>query len=65
MDQSVQGVHKTTFRIWSTWTQKDINLLEDVQRRVIRMTSVIKGGSYEDKLKKVGQLDRRFRGDQI
>ena len=53
---------------WSPWTQKDINLLEDVQRRVIRMTSGLKGGSYEDKLKEVGLQsleNRRLRGDMI
>ena len=47
---------------------KDIKALEDVQRRPVRMTSGLKGGSYEEKLKEVGMCsleDRRARGDAI
>ena len=32
---------------------KDIKVLEDVQKRAIRMTSGLKGDSYEKKLKEV------------
>ena len=35
---------------WSPWNQKDIDLLEDVQKRVVRMTAGLKPGTYQDKL---------------
>ena len=47
---------------------KDVKKLEDVQRRAVRMTSGLKGVTYEDKLKEVGMLSleaRRERGDMI
>ena len=47
---------------------KDVKKLEDVQKRAVRMTSGLKGASYEDKLKEVGMLSleaRRERGDMI
>ena len=34
--------------------QKDIDLLEDVQKRVVRMTAELKPGTYQDKLKELG-----------
>ena len=53
---------------WAPWTLSDIEVLESVQKRAIRMTSGLKGHTYEDKLKEVGLLslaDRRVRGDLI
>ena len=47
---------------------KDIKVLEDVQKRAIRMTSGLKGDSYEKKLKEVKMTsleERRQRGDII
>jgi len=35
---------------WSPWTQEDINLLENVQRRALRMTSGLAGETYEERL---------------
>ena len=52
---------------WCPWTQKDINLLEAVQKRAIRLISGLKG-TYEEKLQKVNlttMADRRIRGDAI
>ena len=45
---------------------KDVKVLEDVQKRAIRMTSELKGSSYEEKLTEVGMptlSNRRIRGD--
>ena len=53
---------------WSPWNQKDIDLLEDVQKRVERMTAGLKTGTYQDKLKDLGLPsleERRRRGDMI
>ena len=53
---------------WSPWLQKDINVLEDVQKRVVKMTSGLPSGTYEQKLSFLGLLsleERRNRGDMI
>ena len=53
---------------WCPWTQKDKDVLENVQKRVIRMTSGLSSSTYEEKLKEVGLTtleDRRIRGDMI
>ena len=51
----------------SPYLQKDIDAIEDVQRRAVRQISGLKG-SYEDKLAQIGLttlVDRRARGDMI
>ena len=53
---------------WSPWLDKDIEVLEAVQRRAVRMMSDVKGETYEEKLGDAGlQLlsERRERGDMI
>ena len=52
---------------WSPWNQKDIDLLEDVQKRVVRMTTGLKPRTYQDKLKELGlpSQEERRRGDMI
>ena len=53
---------------WSPWTQHDIKVLEDVQRRAVRMISGLRAQSYEDKLSELDLMsleDRRTRGDLI
>ena len=52
---------------WSPYTVADKDLLENVQRRAIRMVSGLEG-TYEDKLKTVGLVTleaNRIRGDMI
>ena len=52
---------------WSPYTVADKDLLENVQRRAIRMVSGLEG-TYEDKLKAVGLVTleaNRVRGDMI
>ena len=54
-------------QVWSLRNQKDIDLLEDVQKRVVRMTAGLKPGTYQDKLKELGLPsleERRIRGDK-
>ena len=54
--------------VWSPLLQKDINLIEGVQRRASRMVPELKGLEYEDRLKrmKLPSLQyRRARGDMI
>ena len=53
---------------WCPWTDSDIDLLESVQKRVIKMVSGLKSTTYEDRLAEVGLtslVDRRRRGDMI
>ena len=53
---------------WRPHLQKDINLIEGVQRRVTNMVSDVRGKSYEDRLKQLHLTTletRRIRGDLI
>ena len=53
---------------WSPYQQKDIILLEIVQRRATKLVSKLRNKEYEDRLKdlKLTKLeDRRIRGDMI
>jgi hypothetical protein len=52
---------------WNPWLEKDIEVLESVQRRAIRQVRGLTG-SYEEKLSQCGLTllkDRRLRGDLI
>ena len=54
--------------VWSPWTMKDEEILERVQKRLVRSLSDCHGDSYEEKLKKAGLTtlkERRVRGDLI
>ena len=53
---------------WSPWTESDLNTLERVQKRAIRMISGLNSESYEEKLKELNLLSlkkRRERADTI
>ena len=53
---------------WSPWMQKDIDVLEKVQKRLVRSMSDKKGDDHETRLKNVGLTtleERRRRDDQI
>ena len=53
---------------WCPWTDTDIEAIENVQRRAIRMVSGLSSTTYEDRLGEVGLTslaDRRVRGDMI
>ena len=53
---------------WSPWTESDLNTLEQVQKRAIRMISGLHSESYEEKLKELDLLslkERRERADMI
>ena len=53
---------------WSPWTERDKEVLEKVQQRLIRLISDKKGDSYEERLDSVGLtslVERRVRGDMI
>ena len=54
--------------VWSPWMVKDVNEMERVQRRVMRMVVGVKGREYEERLEEVGLTtltERRVRGDMI
>ena len=53
---------------WSPYIQKDIILLENVQRRATKLVGKLKNKEYEDRLKDLNLIkleDRRIRGDMI
>ena len=53
---------------WLPWLEGDKEELEKVQRRLVRMISVKRGDTYEERLKSVGLMslsERRQRGDVI
>ena len=41
---------------WSPWTEGDCEVLEKIQRRVIRLMSDVRGNSYEEKLGDAGLM---------
>ena len=53
---------------WSPWTMADIKLLEDVQKRAVKMISGLISKNYSERLKELSMTtleDRRIRGDII
>ena len=53
---------------WSPWSAGDIETLEKVQKRMVRLISNKKGSTYEERLESIGistLSDRRKRGDVI
>ena len=53
---------------WSPWAAGDREVLENVQRRMVRMLSNKRGRTYEERLESVGLTtltERRARGDMI
>ena len=53
---------------WSPWTEADIELLEAVQKRAVRMVTGLKSRLYEERLQEVNLTTlrkRRQRGDMI
>ena len=40
--------------VWSPWNQTDIDLLENVQKKAVRMVSGLRASTYEDRLKEIG-----------
>ena len=47
--------------VWSPWLEGDIAVLENVQKRFVRMISGLKGSSYTEKLKELGMLTLKSR----
>lgn len=53
---------------WSPWTVKDIETLEKVQKRFVKMLSDVRGSTYEERIAEADLLtlkERRWRGDII
>ncbi len=51
---------------WSPWTTKDVETLEKVQQRAVKMVGGLKGSTYEEKLVEIGipsLADRRKEAD--
>ena len=51
---------------WAPWCQRDKELLENVQKRAVRMISGLRSELYEDRLKELGLTsleERRHRAD--
>ena len=54
--------------VWSPYTKKDIELIENVQRRATKQVPSLKQLSYTDRLKKLKMPTRKYRrlrGDMI
>ena len=54
--------------VWSPWMEKDVETLERVQKRLIRLISDTNGDTHEERLQSVGLTtlkERRTRGDAI
>ena len=41
---------------WSPWTQADIQTLEKVQQRAVKMISELQGSAYEERLRELKLL---------
>jgi hypothetical protein len=53
---------------WSPWTEEDKKVIEDVQRRAVRMISGLTGSTYEEKLEEIGLCtleERRHQADML
>ena len=53
---------------WAPWTEQDIEVLENVQKRFVKLLSDKRGNTYEERLDNAGLTtlrERRERGDQI
>ena len=47
--------------VWTPWLECDIAVLENVQKRFVRMISGLKGSTYTEKLKELGMLTLKSR----
>ena len=52
---------------WAPWQQGDINLIEDVQRRMVRQVTGLQGRTYEERLDELGMvtLEKRRRAQDL
>ena len=53
---------------WAPWNIGDIEVLEKVQERAVKMMTDVRGDTYEERLKDAGLeklIERRKRGDMI
>ena len=54
--------------VWNPWLQKDEDVLEKIQKRLVRMLSDVRAETYEERLRLAGLTtlrERRLRGDMI
>jgi len=52
--QTVRPHLKFSSQAWSPWLQKDIEVLEKVQQRAVRMVGGLKGTTYQERLVELG-----------
>ena len=64
----VRHHQEISVQAWSPWYVKDIELLEQVQERAVKMVHGLKAKTYDGRLKELGLTtlqSRRERGDMI
>ena len=66
--QHVRPILEFASPVWSPWLEGDKKVIENVQRRMVRMISGLQGQNYEEKLLEIGLQSlqcRRDRADMI
>ena len=64
----VRPLLETSVQAWAPYAEGDIDVLEKVQERAVRMTSGLQGRTYLEKLRDAKMLtlaERRTRGDMM
>ena len=62
--QHVRPILEYASPVWSPWLECDKKVVEDVQKRMVRMISGLSGQTYEEKLKEIGLHSLEYRRDK-
>ena len=62
--QHVRPILEYASPVWSPWLECDKKVVEDVQKRMVRMISGLSGQTYEEKLNEIGLHSLEYRRDK-